>query len=95
MKTKFQQHEVEIGKLQVINQEKDRQIAEYKEIFANRNPDLTEVLASIKTFMENIYNQNKYQTGILEKRQVRDQKIDEASAKHKGSPMMAPVRSAT
>ncbi len=76
---------------QTVIKEKDKQLERYEKIFANRNPDLTEVLEKISRFMSAIHNQNKHQTTILENRQKRDKMIDEASISHKGSPMMAPT----
>lgn len=81
----------QILQFQAIIGEKDKQLDRYEKIFANRNPDLTDVLKEIKQFMSNIYEQNKHQTGILEQRQHRDRLIDEASKQHKGEPMRAPV----
>lgn len=85
------ERKIYITKLETTIAEKDKQLDRYEKIFANRNPDLTEVLEKISRFMAAIHNQNKHQTTILEKRQKRDKLIDEASLNHKGSPMMAPT----
>lgn len=91
LQEEHKEHTKDIVRLQTLNEEKDKRIAEYKEIFANRNPDLTAVLDEIKEFMRLIHLQNKHQTDILEQRQQRDKLIDEASKKHTGALMRAPT----
>lgn len=84
-------HSVEIGKLQAVLEEKEKQIVKYETIFANRNPELTETLKEIRDFMKDLHTINKEQITILRDRQKRDKMIDNASKLHKGAPMMAPV----
>jgi len=84
------EHSVQIGKLEAVLEEKEKQIVKYETIFANRNPELNTILEEIRTFMRDIHNQNKYQTDILEKRQERDKTIDEASLRHTGEPIRVP-----
>lgn len=87
------EHSKQIVRLETQLSEKDKQLERYERIFANRNPDLTKVLSNIEQFMSQIFQQNKHQTSILEKRQTRDKKIDDASVHKTGVPIMIPTDS--
>lgn len=74
----------EIGKLQGELKAKDEQIALLQQTVLNRNPELEKLLTEIRDFMENIYKQNQHQTTMLEKGQVRNEKIDDATEAETG-----------
>lgn len=75
----------QIGQLQGEIASKDKHIAELTKTILNRNPELEELLQEIRDFMENIYKQNTYQTGILEAGQKRNESIDQATDQHTGN----------
>lgn len=66
LETEHHEHSVQIGKLETIVEEKDKQIKRYEEIFANRNPEMTVLLTEIRDFMKSIHTQNNIQTKMLE-----------------------------
>lgn len=74
----------QIGQLQGEIASKDKHINELTQTILNRNPELEELLKEIRDFMENIYTQNTYQTGILEEARNRNAGIDKATAEETG-----------
>lgn len=84
------EHSKQIVRLETQIAEKDKQLERYERIFANRNPNLEKVLGNIEQFMAQIFQQNKHQTSILEKGQLRDIKMDDASINKTGVPVRVP-----
>lgn len=74
----------QIGQLQGEIASKDKHIAELTQTILNRNPELEVLLKEIRDFMKNIYDQNKYQTGILEEAKLRNDGIDHATENEQG-----------
>ncbi len=74
-----QMYALQINKLETILEEKDKQLDRYEKIFANRNPDLTDILKEIRDFMNAIHEQNMRQTAMLEMSHQRDTIVDSAA----------------
>jgi chromosome segregation ATPase len=66
---------LEVGKLQGEIAARDKQIAEYREIFQNRDPQLQEILREIRDFMASL----DAKTDRNERRNNRKDKEEEAS----------------
>lgn len=88
LKTEMQNMEkgliAKIAKLEGVIAEKDKQLKIANEILANRSPELEKLLAEIRDFMSNIYDQNMHQTSLLETSQTRDQTIDTSTEEERG-----------
>ena len=92
LESEHHEHSIQIGKLEAVLSEKDKQLAEYKALFASQNPNnINAVLSEIAEFMRSLHKQTQYQTKILEKGVDRNQKIDKASKLHVGEPVLVPV----
>lgn len=66
----------EVGRLNGIISEKDKQLEKYETIFQNRNPDLTNVLTDIKNFMVKLNTTLVAVDDRTKKSEERDAKID-------------------
>lgn len=96
---------LELQKSKAIVVEKEKHIVDLTNILQGRNPEILELLKEItqgnkdnRKFMETVYGLIKkshetldYQTKILEDSKERNAKIDDASIKHTGEPVLVPT----
>ncbi len=95
LKVKLETVNQEFGGLQATLREKEKHNADLRELLADKNPAVLELLAEIKEFMKLMHQQNREellkQTKMLEEGKERDSKVDLASITKTGEIMREPT----
>jgi DNA-binding transcriptional regulator YiaG len=95
LKTIIADYKVEVAKLQASNIAQEKHNKELRDLLLDKNPEVIKVLEEIRDFLKKSDEKNDkvlgYQTTILEEWKERSDKVDEASKKHIGEPMLVPA----
>jgi len=105
VKDKLVQSQIDNASLRATLIEKDKHIASLTALNQGKNPEVIDLLKELSksnmeviSFMKIIHTvlvdskrEMTYQTGMLEKGEIRNTAIDNASIKHEGEPALIPV----